>query len=400
MKESSKMVKNLININENEVQNHLSTLVKNTVEETLNTMLDAEADELCNAGRYERKENRADTRAGHYKRKLETKAGTVELKVPKLRKLTFESQIIDRYRRREVSVEEALVEMYLAGVSVRKVEDITEALWGSRVSSGTISNLNKKVYKKIDEWLNKPIEGTHPFVYLDGTYLKRNYDGEVRNVAILIAVGINEDGYREVLGVREGIREDKDSWTEFLRYLKGRGLKCPRLIISDKCLGLVESIADFYPGAKWQRCMVHFLRNILSAVPWDKKKEVSKLVKTIFNQEDKAAAIEKAKSIVEKISKLKLRQAAKVLHEGYLEALNYMDFPSEYARKIRTNNILERLNSEVKRRTKVVGTFPDGQSAIMLVAARLRYLTTKGWGTKRYLNMEHLKNMEVEQRLA
>jgi putative transposase len=191
----------VIHIDEGKIEDHLGQMVRKSVEATLNEMLDAEAEQLCNAGRYERSPDRVDTRAGHYKRKLHTKAGEVELKVPKLRTLPFETEIIKRYQRRETSVEEALVEMYLAGVSVRRVEDITQALWGTRVSPSVVSDLNQKIYVKIEAWRNAEIEGRHPYVYLDGISLKRSWGGEVKNVAVLVAFGVNEDGYREVLGV-------------------------------------------------------------------------------------------------------------------------------------------------------------------------------------------------------
>jgi transposase-like protein len=171
---------NVIRIDDERVREHLGHIVRGTVEETLNAMLEAEADRLCNAGRYERTAARRDQRAGSYDRKLQTKAGAVTLKVPKLRVQTFETAIIERYRRRESSVEEALIEMYLAGVSVRRVEDITEALWGTRVSPGTVSNLNKKIYGQIEAWRNQPIEGEQPYLYLDGIVLKRSWAGEVR----------------------------------------------------------------------------------------------------------------------------------------------------------------------------------------------------------------------------
>ena len=165
------------------------------------------------------------------------KAGEVQLSVPRLRNLPFETQIIERYRRRESSVEEALVEMYLAGVSVRRVEDITEALWGTRVSPSAVSELNQKIYAQIEAWRNRPIEGQHAYVYLDGIWLKRSWGGEVKNVAVLVAVGVREDGYREILGVVEGLKEDTESWRNFLRHLKQRGLQGVRLFVSDKSLG-------------------------------------------------------------------------------------------------------------------------------------------------------------------
>jgi transposase-like protein len=288
-------------------------------------------------------------------------------------------------------VEEALIEMYLAGVSVRRVEDITEALWGTRVSSGTVSRLNQKIYEKIETWRMRPIEGEHTFVYLDGISLKRTWGGEVRNVSVLVAIGVNQEGFREVLGVAEGAKEDKDSWTKFLRYLKDRGLQGVRLVISDKCLGLVEVLGDFYPDALWQRCVVHFYRNVLTAVPRGKAKEVAAMLKAIHAQEDLQAAQAKGETVAEKLEQMRLKKAARIVREGISETLTYMSFPREYWTRIRTNNPLERILREVRRRTRVVGCFPDGQSALMLVAARLRHISTTRWGTLPYLNMKRLK---------
>jgi transposase-like protein len=254
-KTETKLMGQVIQIDEARIRDHLGEMVRGTVEEALNAMLDAEADRLCGAGRYERSEARKDTRAGSYERSLETRAGQVSLKIPKLRRQTFETAIIERYRRRESSVEEALIEMYLAGVSVRRVEDITEALWGTRVSPSTVSNLNKKIYAKIEAWRNRPIEGAHPYVFLDGIVMKRTWAGEVRNVSLLVAIGVNAEGYREILGICEGAKEDKSGWSAFLRHLVDRGLTGVELIISNACRGLVESVAEFLPDARWQRCV-------------------------------------------------------------------------------------------------------------------------------------------------
>src|SRR6266702_3435707 len=216
---------NVITIDDERIKSHRDRVVRGTVEETLNALLDAEADRLCNAQRYERSAARRDSRAGHYERGLQTKAGEVRLRVPKLRQQTFETAIIERYRRRESSVEEALIEMYLAGVSVRRVEDITQALWGTRVSASTVSDLNQKIYGKIDEWRERPLVGEFPYVFLDGLWLKRSWGGEVKNVSVLVAIGVAQSGYREILAVSQGAKEDKASWTNFLRELKQRGLK-------------------------------------------------------------------------------------------------------------------------------------------------------------------------------
>jgi transposase-like protein len=256
----------VVRVDDVQLRSHVDGVVRETVEQTLNALLDAEADALCGAKRYERNPERLDTRAGHYERQLHTKAGEVKLQVPRLRSLPFETQIIERYRRRESSVEEALIEMYLAGVSVRRVENITEALWGTRVSPSTVSELNQKIYGHIDAWRNRAIEGEHPYVYLDGVWLKRSWGGEVRNLAVLVAMAVRADGHREILGVVEGAKEDTESWLSFLRHLKQRGLQGVRLVISDKCLGLVEAVGEVYPEALWQRCMVHWYRNVFDNV--------------------------------------------------------------------------------------------------------------------------------------
>jgi putative transposase len=389
-------VAELIQVDQGQVKAHLDEVVRGTVEQTLNALLEEEADRVCRAGRYERSPDRQDTRAGHYPRKLQTKAGEVQLHVPKLRRLPLETAIIERYRRRESSVEEALVEMYLAGVSVRRVEDITEALWGTRVSPSTVSELNQKIYAQIEQWRNRAIQGQYAYVYLDGIWLKRSWGGEVRNISVLIAIGVDAEGYREVLGVAEGAREDQESWLSFLRHLKQRGLSGVKLFISDKCLGLVEALGNVYPEALWQRCVVHFYRNVLSVVPKGKVKEVAIMLKAIHAQEDRATAQAKADQVVEKLRAMKLSNAAQIVREGAHETLVYYGFPQEHWRCIRTNNPLERLNREVRRRTRVVGNFPDGRSALMLVAARLRHVAGTRWGLRRYLDMSRLREAECD----
>jgi len=390
----------LIEIDQGQLRQHVDGLVRDAVEETLNALLDAEADALCGAKKYERSPDRTDYRAGTYGRTFHTKAGEVELKMPKLRRATFESQVIERYKRRESSVEEALVEMYLAGVSVRRVEDITEALWGTRVSPSTVSELNQKIYTRIHEWRNRPIDKEHPYVYLDGVWLSREFGGEVRPVAVLVAIGVNADGFREILGVAEGAKEDTESWRVFLRQLKERGLRGVRLVISDKCLGLVEALGEFYPEASWQRCVVHFYRNVMRVVPTGKVREVVALLKAVHAQEDREAALQKAEQVVAKLEGMRLGKAAELVRASVMETLAYMAFPREHWVRIRTNNPLERLNREIKRRTRVVGAFPDGESALVLVAARLRHMAGTKWGTRRYLNMDKLRAVEVEKESA
>ena len=315
--------------------------------------------------------------------------------MPKLRRQTFETAIIERYRRREASVEEALMEMYLAGVSVRRVEDITEALWGTRVSPGTVSNLNKKIYEQIEAWRNKPIEGLHPYVYLDGIVLKRSWAGEVRNVSLLVAIGVNQEGYREILGIVEGAKEDKAGWSAFLAHLKDRGLSGIQLIVSDACLGLVESAADFYPEARWQRCVVHFYRNVFSHVPSTKVREVAHMLKAIHAQESRKAASRKAEEVVASLRARRLTKAAELVESHIEETFSFYAFPDQHWIKLKTNNPLERIMREIRRRTRVVGAFPDGQSALNLAAARLRHIAGTKWSLKRYMNMDLLKQQRM-----
>jgi transposase-like protein len=317
--------------------------------------------------------------------------------MPKLRKLRFETAIIERYRRRESSVEEALIEMYLAGVSVRRVEDITEALWGTRVSPGTVSKLNQKIYGQIERWRNRPIERTHPYVYLDGIVLKRSWGGEVRNLSVLVAIGVQEGGFRKILGVSEGAKEDKAGWLGFLRHLKKRGLSGVQLFISDACIGLVEALTEVFPKAKWQRCIVHFYRNVFTLVPSTKVREIAQMLKAIHAQEDLTAARNKARAVEEKLRAMKLSKAAELVKAGIEETLSYYGFPSEHWIRIRTNNPLERILREVRRRTRVVGAFPDGQSALMLVAARLRHIASTKWGMRKYLAMDLLYGRDTNQ---
>jgi putative transposase len=387
----------VIQIDEARIRDHLGEMVRGTVEETLNALLDAEADRLCNAQRYERSDARQDSRAGSYERTLHTKAGDVSLKVPKLRRQTFETAIIERYRRRESSVEEALIEMYLAGISVRRVEDITEALWGTRVSPSTVSNLNKKIYAKIEAWRNRPIEGEHPYLYLDGIVMKRSWAGEVRNVSLLVASAVNAEGFREILGICEGAKEDKSGWSAFLRHLVDRGLKGVQLIISDACRGLTESAAEYLPEARWQRCMVHFYRNVFSHVPATRVREVSHMLKAIHAQETRQAADCKARSVIDSLREARMGAAAELMETSVQETLTYYAFPDIHWHKIRTNNPLERIMREIRRRTRVVGAFPDGRSCLNLAAARLRYIAGTAWSTKRYMNMRPLYQRQIDQ---
>ena len=370
----------------------LDTMVREKVERIVNAMLDAEADEIANAARYERTGERKAYRAGHYERKLTAKAGRLALKVPKLKGAVFESAVIERYRRREQSVEESLIDMYLAGVSTRQVDDISQLLWGDRMPSQTLSDKLKKVYEDIDSWRTRPLESEYPYVFMDGVWRKRSWGGHVENVSVLVAIGVDSEGHREVIGVAEGMKEDGDSWEQFVRGMIERGLKGVRLVVGDRCAGLVSTVNSMLPKARYQRCMVHFMRNVLSKTPPTHRQWASAALKAIFAMESRESALAKAESVAAEMEARRLEAAANCLREGVGETTTYLlpEFPDGHRRRIRTNNMIERLNREIRRRTRVVGSFPDGNSALMLVCARIRYVTDNEWSTRRYLDMSRL----------
>ena len=386
------MSQQILQVDQAMLETTLDRMVRKSVEETLNAMLDAEADEITGAARYERSGERKAYRAGHYERDLTVKAGKMSLKVPKLKGAVFESAVIERYRRREESVEEALIDMYLAGVSTRQVDDVSQLLWGDRMPSQTLSDKLKKVYADIDEWRGRPLEQDYPYLFMDGVWHKRCWGGSVENVSILVAVGVGMDGRREVLSVAEGMKEDSESWREFIKGMLARGLKGVRLVTGDRCAGLVAAVNELLPGARYQRCMVHFERNILAKVNPKNRDWAADALKAIFSMESRDKALEKAESVAKDMEARKLREAAKCLREGIGETTTYLldDYPREHRRRIRTNNMIERLNREIRRRTRVVGSFPDGRSALMLICARVRYVTSSEWSTRRYLDMTRL----------
>ncbi len=380
----------IVTLNEESLRGDLRELVRQTVEDTPDGLLEEEADDLVGAERYERTAGREAYRAGHYDRRLATTSGEVTLRMPKLKGMRFTTAIVERYRRRETSVEEAMIEMYLAGVSTRRIEDAGEILWGSSVSASTVSNLNEKAFEAVEAWRSRPLERAYPYVYVDGIYLKRSWGGSYENVAVMVAIGVNDDGYREVIGAAEGLAESSECWRDFLSWPGSRGLRGVRMFTGDKAAGMVGSIAEVFPEAAYQRCTVHFYRNVLSKVPKSRRAKVAAMLKAIHAMESREASEAKALAVADELERMGLREAAKVVREGYAETLAYTRFPQEHWRRIRTNNAIERINREIRRRTRVVGTFPDGRSALMLVTARLKYVAESEWGSRRYLDVSLL----------
>ncbi len=307
------MFEKIVQFNEEVIKGQLKELVRGSVEETLNELLGKEADQLTQAARCECNEACQGYRSGHYDRNLTTTSGDVTLHIPRLKGVTFETAIIERFRRRESSVEETLIEMDLVGISVRRVKDITEALWSSEVFPSTISELNKKAYVHIENWRNRPLQGGKipVYVYVNGIYLRRNWGGENENVSVLMEIAVNEDGYRVVPGTAEGMKEDKAKWVSLFQWLKGRGLDGVKLIVGDKYLGMLEVVLEVLPDDKYQRGIVHFYLNVFSVVPKPKVKQVAKMLKAIHAQESKKTSWEKVRAIVAKLKALKMPEAQK-----------------------------------------------------------------------------------------
>lgn len=278
-------------------------------------------------------------------------------------------------------MEEALIDMYLAGVSTRRVDDISQALWGARMPSQTLSDKLRKVYGDIDAWRERPLSQPYPYVFMDGVWHKRSWGGAVENVSILVAIGM-----------AEGMKEDSASWNSFVSSLISRGLTGVRLVTGDRCAGLVNTVSELLPQARYQRCMVHFMRNVLAKVSPRHTRWAGDALKAVFAMESRESALAKAEQVATEMEERKLREAAKCLREGIDETTTYLlkDYPVEHRRRIRTNNMIERLNREIRRRTRVVGAFPDGRSALMLITARIRYVTGNQWSTRRYLDMSRL----------
>ncbi len=283
---------------------------------------DEEADRLVGAAPYERTDGRAAYRAGHYKRGFTTTSRQVALRMPKLKGMRFATAVIERYKRRETSVEEAIIEMHLAGVSTLRIEDVGEILWGAGVSAGTVPNLNDKAFKAVEEWRCRPLACEYPYVYVDGIYLKRSWGGSYENVAAMAAIGVNEDGYREVIGCAEGFTESSECWRDFLSWLKSRGLRGVRMFVGDKAAGMVGSTAGVFPGAK-----ISALHRALLPQRPRQGSEIEEAAGGGHAQGDprdgvtRAEASAKAGSVAAELESMKPKEAAKVVREGFAETL-------------------------------------------------------------------------------
>ena len=248
------------------------------------------------------------------------------------------------------------------------------------------------MYGEIEAWRKRPLDSECPYVFMDGVWHKRFWGGSVENVSVLVAIGVDGDGRREVIGVAEGMKEDSASWEQFVRSMIERGLGGVGLVVGDRCAGLVSTVSSMLPNARYQRCMVHFMRNVLSKVPPGHRDWASAALKAIFAMESRESALAKAGEVASEMESRKPKTAAKRLSEGIGETTVYLlaEFPNEHRRRIRANNMIERPDREIRRRTRVAGSFPDGNSALMLICARIRYVTSNEWSTRRYLDMSRL----------
>jgi putative transposase len=367
--------------------------VREGVKTILEEILQEEMTEHIGAGHRESTSERKGERNGHYRRNLVTGAGKIErLEVPRDREGEFVTEVFERYKRLTGSVEEAILEMYLSGVSTRKIAGITEALSRVRIGKDTVSRITSRLGEQQKAWRERPLEKDYPYLYLDATYLKVNWGAGVTSLALLSAVGVNAEGYREVLAVEVAGGEKSAAYASLLRGLIDRGLSGVRLVVSDDHEGIKAAVAGELPGVDWQRCVAHFMRNVLAHVPALAMGEVAEDLKAIFKVRREKSARALAEEFVE-LHGGHYPKAISVFEAGIGSALTYLRYPGSHHARIRTTNVLERLYKEVKRRTKVVGVFPNETSASTL-ATEIMLRSSEEWALKRYLNMEALKAVE------
>lgn len=368
------------------------------LESVLNQVLEAQVTEHVGADRYERTDDRKSYRNGSRPRPLSTRVGTITLSVPRLRDGSFSTELFARYQRSEQAFVLALMEMVVSGVSTRKVSQITEELCGAEFSKSTVSSLCQNLDPIVKAWNNRPLEDHRfPFVIVDALYMKVREDGRIRSRGVLIATGINTDGYREVLGFQAGDSESESTWSELFAWLKSRGLKGVDLITSDSHGGLVSAIRKEFQGTAWQRCQTHFMRNILDAAPKSLQTEIHGRVRAILDAPDLQTARLLLAQTIEAFES-KASKAMKVLEEGFDDATAVLALPERYRKRLRTTNSVERMNEEIRRRERVIRIFPNRDSLERLIGALLMEIDEKWASGKKYLDMsEYLEWREANE---
>jgi putative transposase len=376
---------------EHDVKLDVEARVREGVKAVLEEVLQDEMTQHLEAGYRELTPTRRGERNGHYTRNLVTPAGKIEhLEVPRDREGEFVTELFERYKRMTGDVEEAILEMYLSGISVRKIAGVTEALSRVKVGKDAVSCIASRLQEQQREWRERSLEEKeYSYLYLDATYLKVRWGARVSSMALLACVGVDEEGFREVLAVEVAGSEKGAAYASLLRGLIDRGLSGVRLVISDDHEGIKAAVSGELPGAEWQRCAVHFERNVLSHVPASETGEVAEDLKAIFKVRREKSALALAEEFVELYGK-RFPKAVSVFEAGIDDALTYLSFPGSHHAKIRTTNMLERLFREVKRRTRVVGVFPNETSASTL-ATEIALRSSEEWALRRYLTMDALE---------
>jgi putative transposase len=360
-------------------------------------LMEMEVEEHIGAARNERTPGRKGQRNGYRQRIWDTRVGAVELSVPRVRDSSYFPSLLEPRRRAERALSAVVQEAYVHGISTRKVDELVKALGMTGISKSRVSELCEELDEEVGRFRNRQLEGSYPYVWLDATYVKARQDGKVASTAVVIAVGVKGDtGEREVLGLDVGPSEDGSFWLTFLRSLVERGLKEVRLVTSDAYRGLKGAIEAVLQGASWQRCRVHFMRNALSLVPKAAQQMVGATIRTVFAQPDAHSAHQQWRKVADGFRR-RFPKLAELMEEAEEDVLSYAAFPQEHWQKIWSNNPLERLNKEVKRRTNVVGIFPNEAAVIRLVGAVLSEQHDEWQVSKRYFSAGSLAKLERKE---
>ena len=366
------------------------------LEMIFNEILAEQSKEQLGAEPYERTDARTAYRNGTRERQLNTRVGTLNLNVPRHRNGTFSTVLFERYQRSEQALLLAMMQMVIDGVSTRKVENITEELCGKSFSKSMVSDLCKKLDPVVEQFRNRPLEKHYPFLMFDAMYLKVREEA-VKSRGLLIALGVNEDGIREVLGFRVADSESEQSWGEFFQSLKKRGLTSPTLVTSDNHGGLVSALKKQFQGVTWQRCQTHFSRNLLDYTPKALQPQMKESIRDVYEATDLTSARMAKDHLLEEYEK-KAPKAMKLLDEAFDDITAVLILPLKYRKRLRTTNGLERLNQEVRRRERVIRIFPNQASVIRLLGALLMEHDER-WSTgRKYLDMEQLEEGSLEER--
>jgi putative transposase len=375
--------------------------LRQVVERVVQQMLEAEMSQHIGAAPYERSATRTGQRNGYKPRALRTRVGTLNLLVPQDREGTFSTRLFARYQRNEKALVLALMEMYVEGVSTRKVKEITEELCGTSFSKSLVSSLADSLDSELRAWRSRTLEAdAYPYLFVDARYEKVRVDHKVVSQGVLVVSAVRDDGMREILGVEVADTESEATYHQLSRSLKGRGLKGVELVTSDDHEGLKAAISRHFQGAAHQRCQVHYGRNLLGMLSVAKRKELASDLRAIFAAPERRSALRLASSVSEKWRGKGHEKVAEHLEERVEECLSCLAFPESHRRRIRTTNGLERLNQEIKRRTRVVRIFPNRESCLRLVSA-LAVEASEEWVTgRRYLDMQELEEYRCQKREA